>query len=1146
MQTPPSPLASFVRLARDPVAGQAPAFAWHSFERDPVTWSYARTYRAAAAAAAKVSQIVNARGSPPPRLSPLQTSPEHRAHCIGAFVSEGPGLLLLTLAVGLCGFAFVPLSKQDPPTRLAAAMRDAAVSAVVANDDDARLARVLSEALETVHDTTREDNPRSLGTGTSATGVTCEANRGDVADVRRNDGETRRVDVLRLSDLFDVGAFEDGSEDGSERPEETPIADALSGALADLDLDACVERHPDRVSHVFFTSGSTGTPKGCVATRGALAWFAAGKRETHGVDSSSVTLAASPHVFDPSLGDFYASLAAGGRVALCPEAKLVSDLGACLAATRATHLTATPTALGSVVAPSERDGDVDGSAADFFVSGKETKTRRPMFPSLRVVALGGEPTPRALVDAWAGRVPVLANTYGVTECCVYQTFSRIDASDGESRRRLGSGFPGVRMIHAAPPGDDPAVTVDDDAHAGADARGDEPFDAGSSRSRSLAELWLAGPQVGLGYAGDPSLTEARFRVAVGPDGAEERLFRTGDITRRVIGGRVLVGRRDGQVKIRGRRVELGEIECAMRACLSDVVRDVAVTAIGKEGDGGSDGALAAWAVPRRLEDVFDVSDADVSGADESRGDDFHPRSPSATTCDAMRFVLASRLPAYMLPSRFAFVRALPRTASGKTARAALARRPAPPPPDRDSDATRRAFPRRERAVASIAMPVWSRELGVPPHAIARASRFAELGGDSMVAVRICRGVYSATRPTIAANAEDIGAHGEFLTGAFAPARLAGDVSLGTFVSRVAADLRRAGHETCETEDETEDDDEADKTEEDETEDDFSGALERDESVSGSDEGYVSAGVSLLYRAARENVPAVARTLLRCGVPVDGWRDARGAEEARRRKSAGATARNEREREREDEIERSAAPSPLHAACAAGAEATALVFLERGAMPRACTRRGATPLHLAAAAAKPFSVEGLRGVLASADGGDGVRNKTPHARLRFSPISDDRGPRKGPRREGGSTKSSALVRRDDDRQSVLHYAARAGTSAANVEWLIDTAESLRVERKMGAQTASEPFVEWRDVWGRTAMHWAALNGNRGVVTALLRKGASSSVEDAHGDTPVQLAERRALCSARERPDGERASRWGDIATLLGGAGTTKHLKKRLAP
>ena len=81
-------------------------------------------------------KVVDARGDPPPRVSPLQTSPEHRAHCVGACVSEGPGLLLLTLAVGLCGCAFVPLSKHDPPRRMAAAMRDAEVSAVVVDDDD--------------------------------------------------------------------------------------------------------------------------------------------------------------------------------------------------------------------------------------------------------------------------------------------------------------------------------------------------------------------------------------------------------------------------------------------------------------------------------------------------------------------------------------------------------------------------------------------------------------------------------------------------------------------------------------------------------------------------------------------------------------------------------------------------------------------------------------------------------------------------------------------------------------------------------------------------------------------------------------------------------------------------------------------------
>ena len=264
METPPSPLALFVRLARDPAGSRAPAFAWHSFERDPVTWSYARTYRAAAAAAAKVSNVVRARGAPPPKVSPLQTSPEHRAHCVGVFVSEGPGLLLLTLAVGLCGCAFVPLSKHDPPRRLAAAMRDAAVSLAVVDDDFA--ARRARDALEIV---SREKN----GDG------------GTESDAL----ETR---VLRLSELFDVGAFEDAasSESGDERRlERETETDALVSELADLDLDACLERHPDRVSHVFFTSGSTGTPKGCVATRGALAWFAEGKKKTDFKDPDGLT-----------------------------------------------------------------------------------------------------------------------------------------------------------------------------------------------------------------------------------------------------------------------------------------------------------------------------------------------------------------------------------------------------------------------------------------------------------------------------------------------------------------------------------------------------------------------------------------------------------------------------------------------------------------------------------------------------------------------------------------------------------------------------------------------------------------------------------------------------------------------------------------
>ena len=297
-----------------------------------------------------------------------------------------------------------------------------------------------------------------------------------------------------------------------------------------------------------------------------------------------------------------------------------------------------------------------------------------------------------------------------------------------------------------------------------------------------------------------------------------------------------------------------------------------------------------------------------------------------------------------------------------------------------------------------------------------------------------------------------------------------------------------------------------------------------------------------------------RALLRSGVTVDGWRTSARGVTNDAQEGASSVARNKTKTKTKTKTSSQTlfASSPLHAACAAGAEATVLVLLERGALPNARARRGATPLHLAAAAAKPFSVEGLRRVLAFADGAEKT-SASNESNASFSELFTTR----SARRDGGDVRLiSALASLDDDRQSVLHYAARVGTSATITEWLIDTAETLRLQKRMGATSlrgsgfyhnqSENAFAESRDVWGRTAMHWAALNGHRAVVAALLRRGASRDVADANGETPVQLAERRALCSARDRPDGERASRWGDVAALLGGAGTTKHLKKSLAP
>ena len=113
----------------------------------------------------------------------------------------------------------------------------------------------------------------------------------------------------------------------------------------------------------------------------------------------------------------------------------------------------------------------------------------------------------------------------------------------------------------------------------------------------------------------------------------------------------------------------------------------------------------------------------------SRRPSRHPRRRRATRCDGSSRLVYPRT----CSPRASRSCARPRTASGKTARAAMARRGVPPPPARRVQS---AFPRRERVLGALVHAAWSRELGVPPHAITRASRFAELGGDSMVAARV--------------------------------------------------------------------------------------------------------------------------------------------------------------------------------------------------------------------------------------------------------------------------------------------------------------------------------------------------------------------------------------------------------------------------
>jgi acyl-CoA synthetase (AMP-forming)/AMP-acid ligase II len=196
------------------------------------------------------------------------------------------------------------------------------------------------------------------------------------------------------------------------------------------------------VSHVFFTSGSTGKPKGCINEMRALESYCHAKNAAHSVTEQSVVFVASAHLFDPSLADFFATWCAGGTIALAPRSCIFEALGPCLLKSNATHLQTTPS---------------------LFATIDEEEFGPTKLTALTTIALGGEPMPANVVRTWAPHT-IVANTYGVTECCAYQSFRRCHALDDTSSG--GSGLSlrqSLALIGEALEGNE-LLLVDDDGN----------------------------------------------------------------------------------------------------------------------------------------------------------------------------------------------------------------------------------------------------------------------------------------------------------------------------------------------------------------------------------------------------------------------------------------------------------------------------------------------------------------------------------------------------------------------------------------------------------------------------------------------------------------------------------------------------------
>jgi len=883
-------------------------------------------------------------------------------------------------------------------------------------------------------------------------------------------------------------------------------------------------------SHIFYTSGSTGAPKGCPVSHAALLSFARAKNSVHRVTSASRVFLASAHTFDVSLGDVVATLTAGACLCSATRGTVLHRLGWCLQLTSSTHVTTTPSCWALLgAAPLE-------------------------LPALRVVALGGEPTPPALAARWAGHVELL-NTYGVTECTVYQTAGRLppDATV-ESVRSAGRPLPGVALAVVALA-----------AQGQGEVESAPRLDGSSVLTRGeIGEVVIGGIQVGEGYLNLPEQTRDKFvavsdnfwdgagegadscrAVSIGPplastDGAavplpgriveEQLVYRTGDLGSITdAGDLVLLGRMDDQVKVNGNRVELAEVEVALGASLL------------------VDAAAAKLDAHTQQLVAFVVLRPEV--ADELRlawsGDQPVQQHDRAAT--ALKLAASERLAAAVLPSWVLFVERLPLSANGKVARGELPACVAELANLRHGTLAA-DMDELEAALACI----WEHELGLPAKSLAPTDDFFLRGGDSLRAMRLGHRLKAVELGRVGGDRLAAGEFGEAL-GGFAVGRLyeartlrgyaayLREAGLAAVVAAAAAALGGAvggswpgrprdgqvpdplkpatngresgtppgtttaspskGHSRSPPQETATREKEGQEV----AADAPSAGCGEASSVGKGDppglrarrrgaEGAASPGEAALLAAAGEGQRALAGALVAAGVAPDC-----GYSRQRRR------------------------TTPLMAAAAAGHADIVADLLALGANPNSIAPDGRLPLHAAAAAAPP-----------PATAGPSAPNAPPPTSVgRGEPCpSSDGTASTAP--SGGYSGGGACLRllleagaplraRDQAKQSILHHAARSGNSDAlqlALSLWTSTGGDGFMERRAAVvrrADAAAAAVDWPDRWDRTPLHWAVVNGHWGCCEMLLQVGANPHYADipesCHSrrtslrkETPFQTAQR----------------------------------------
>lgn len=395
------------------------------------------------------------------------------------------------------------------------------------------------------------------------------------------------------------------------------------------------------LAYVIYTSGSTGRPKGVMVEHRGLVNLAAAQAECFGVEAASRVLQFASPNFDAFISEVAMAIQAGASLHLAATTAMTPGppLAETLRTRAITHVTLPPSAL-SVMLPAD-------------------------LPSDLTLIVAGEACPHEIVSQWAPGRPFF-NAYGPTETTVCATVEQ--CHDEAAAPPIGRPIANTRVYLLA------AQMM--------------PVPVGA-----IGEIHVGGLGVARGYHRRPELTAERFVAS--PFVPGDRLYRTGDLGRYRRDGRIdFLGRADQQVKVRGYRVELGEVEAALAA---DATVAMAVAVVDHSRYGHS--RLLAYVVPR----------------------------PGAMpTAASLRRSLTAQLPNYMVPSVFTIMDALPLLPNGKIDRSRL------PAPDPSRSSSIGQVGPRDSIEVKLAL-LWQEILGVEAPGV--FDDFFDVGGDSLQAAR---------------------------------------------------------------------------------------------------------------------------------------------------------------------------------------------------------------------------------------------------------------------------------------------------------------------------------------------------------------------------------------------------------------------------